>query len=95
MMVLERVEITAKDGMAGALLAALRETGIPLLTGTQSCVAARAGGGVENPGKVILLVEWASLEAHEAFKKTQDYITLAQMLVPFANGAVAEHFVFA
>ncbi len=93
-MVLERVEINAKDGMASGLLAALHEKGVPLLAGIQGCIAARAGGGVENPGKVILLVDWASLEAHEAFKKTQDYITLAQILVPFANGATAEHFSF-
>lgn len=91
-MVLERVEITIKDGMAEALLAALREQGLPLLLGIEGCHAARAGGGVENPGKVILLVDWTSLAAHEAFKKLPEYMTLATMLFPFVASATAEHF---
>lgn len=91
-MILERVEITVKDGRVEALLAALRDKGLPLLLGIEGCLAARAGGGVENPGRVILLVDWVSLEAHEAFKKMPEYTTLATSLFPFAAGAVAEHF---
>jgi heme-degrading monooxygenase HmoA len=91
-MVLERVEITAKDGMVEALVASLRDKGLPLLAGIEGCLAARAGGGVENPDRVILLVDWTSLDAHEAFKKMPDYVTLAQMIFPFAAGAAAEHF---
>jgi quinol monooxygenase YgiN len=90
--VLERVEITAKEGMREALLTALREKGYPLLQAIPGCLAVRAGGGVENPDKVILLVDWVALEAHEAFKKMPDYVTLAQMLFPLAAGATAEHF---
>lgn len=91
-MVLERVEINVKEGQTQALLEALREKGLPLLAATPGCLAARTGGGVENPNKVILLVDWTALEAHETFKQTPDYITLAQLLLPFANGATAEHF---
>jgi heme-degrading monooxygenase HmoA len=92
MSVLERVEISAKEGMAGTLLAALRGQGAALLTAVPGCLAVRSGGGVEQPDKVILLVDWASLDAHEAFKKTPDYVTLAQMIFPLAAGAAAEHF---
>ena len=91
-MILERVEITAKEGMAPALLEAIRTKGTGLLSAVPGCQAVRSGGGVENPDKVILLVVWESLGAHEAFKKTPDYVTLAQMLFPFAAGAAAEHF---
>jgi hypothetical protein len=91
-MVLERVEITVKDGMVEALLAALRDKGLPLLRGIEGCLAARAGGGVESPGKVILLVDWVSLDAHEAFKKIPEYVTLATAIFPFAASATAEHF---
>ena len=91
-MVLERVEINVKDGMVESLLAALRDKGQPLLLGIEGCQAVRFGGGVENPGKVILLVDWVSLGAHEAFKKMPEYTTLATSIFPFANGATAEHF---
>jgi quinol monooxygenase YgiN len=91
-MVLERVEVTVKEGMVAALLAALRDKGLPLLAGIEGCLAARAGAGVENPDKVILLVDWTSVDAHEAFKTMPDYVTLAQMIFPFAAGATAEHF---
>jgi heme-degrading monooxygenase HmoA len=91
-MVLERVEVTVKEGMAEALLTALRGKGLLLLAGVEGCLSARAGAGVENPDRVILLVDWTSLDAHEAFKKMPDYITLAQMIFPFAAGATAEHF---
>ncbi len=91
-MVLERVEINVKDGMLAALLAALRDTGLPLLLGIDGCLAARAGGGVENPAKVILLVDWTSVAAHEAFKAMPEYTTLVTGIFPYADGAVAEHF---
>jgi Antibiotic biosynthesis monooxygenase len=91
-MILERVEITVKDGMVEPLLAALRDKALPLLLGIQGCLAARAGGGVENPGKVILLVDWVSLQAHEAFKTLPEYVTLATAIFPFAVTATAEHF---
>ena len=91
-MVLERVEISVKEGMLEALLTALRDKGLPLLAGIEGCLAARAGAGVENQEKVILLVDWTSLDAHEAFKKMPDYVTLAQLIFPCAAGATAEHF---
>ena len=95
MTVLERVEITVKDGMVEALLAALRQNGLPLLLGIEGCLAARTGGGVESPEKVILLVDWTSLAAHEAFKKMPEYVTLATAIFPLAVSATAEHFIMA
>jgi quinol monooxygenase YgiN len=92
-MILERVEITVKEGMVEAMLAALREKGLPLLLGIEGCLAARAGGGVESPEKIILLVDWTSLAAHEAFKTKPEYITLATSIFPLAISATAEHFV--
>jgi quinol monooxygenase YgiN len=94
-MVLERVEFTAKDGLAAELLAALRSKSLPLLAAIPGCLAARAGSGVENPGKIILLVDWVSLDAHEAFKKMPDYAALLTQIMPFTAGAAAEHFVMA
>jgi len=92
-MILERAEITAKPGQAGGLLGALRGQGLALLQGVPGCHSARAGGGVETPDKVILLVEWESLAAHEAFKKMPEYAVLGGLFGPFAAGGAVEHFV--
>jgi heme-degrading monooxygenase HmoA len=91
-MILERAEITTKPGMAAGLLGALREQGLTLLRGVPGCHSARAGGGVETPDKVLLLVEWDSLAAHEAFKKMPEYGTLNGLFGPFAAGGAVEHF---
>jgi heme-degrading monooxygenase HmoA len=91
-MVLERAEISVKPGMAADLLAVLRGQGLPLLHGIPGCQSARAGGGVETPDKVLLLVEWESMAAHEAFKKMPEYNTLNGLFGPFAAGGAVEHF---
>jgi heme-degrading monooxygenase HmoA len=91
-MILERAEITAKPGQAAGLLGALREQGLALLRGIPGCHGAGAGTGVENPDKVILLVEWDSLAAHEAFKKMPEYAVLGGLFGPFAAGGAVEHF---
>jgi heme-degrading monooxygenase HmoA len=91
-MILERAEITTKPGMAAELLAVLRGQGLPLLRGIPGCHGAGAGGGVENPDKVLLLVEWESLAAHDAFKKMPEYNTLNGIFGPFAAGGAVEHF---
>lgn len=91
-MILERAEITAKPGQASGLLGALREQGLALLRSIPGCHGAGAGGGVENPDKIILLVEWESLAAHEAFKKMPEYAVLGGLFGPFAAGGAVEHF---
>jgi quinol monooxygenase YgiN len=91
-MILERAEITAKPGQAGNLLGALRDKGLALLRAVPGCHGAEAGGGIENPDKIILLVEWDSLAAHEAFKKMPEYATLGGLFGPFAAGGAVEHF---
>jgi heme-degrading monooxygenase HmoA len=92
-MILERAEITVKPGLAAGLLGALRDQGLALLHSIPGCHSARAGGGVETPDKVLLLVEWESLAAHEAFKKMPEYNTLNGLFGPFAAGGAVEHFV--
>jgi heme-degrading monooxygenase HmoA len=91
-MLLEKAEITTKPGQAAGLLAALRGQGLALLHGIPGCLSARTGGGVESPDKVLLLVEWESMAAHEAFKKMPKYNTLNGLFGPFAAGGAVEHF---
>ena len=91
-MILERAEIIAKPGTIKEFLAVIGGKGAALLRGVPGCLGVRVGGGVENPDKLLLLVDWESLEAHEAFKKMPEYAELGKMLGPFAAGGGAEHF---
>lgn len=91
-MVLERAELIARDGMREEFLAVLRDQGAVLLRAIPGCRGVRVGGGVENPQKILLLVDWESLEAHDAFKQMPEYIELAKLMGPFAAGGAAEHF---
>jgi heme-degrading monooxygenase HmoA len=91
-MILERAELNAKPGTIEAFVSVLRSKGVPLLEKIPGCLGARVGGGVENPDKLLLLVDWESLEAHDAFKKMPEYAELGKMLGPYAAGGGAEHF---
>ncbi len=91
-MVLERAEITARAGSKDKFLAVLQGQGVALLKTIPGVIAARAGGGVENPDKILLLVDWESLDAHEAFKKMPEYVALGKMIGPFGAGGAVEHF---
>jgi heme-degrading monooxygenase HmoA len=91
-MVLEQAELTAKEGVKEEFLAVLRGKGSELLRKIPGCLGVRVGGGVESPDKVLLLVDWESLEAHEAFRTMPEAKELGGMLGPFAAGGKAEHF---
>ncbi len=93
-MVLERAEINAKEGMRDELLSALAGKGAALLRSIPGVTGMRVGGGVENPDKILLLVEWESLAAHEAFKTMPEYAELGKLMGPFAAGGAVEHFEF-
>ena len=92
MAVLERAEITAKPGQAGNILSALQNQGLALLRSIPGCHSAEAGIGIESPDKILLLVEWDSLSAHDAFKKMPEYATLGSLFGAHAAGGSVEHF---
>ncbi len=56
----------------------------------------RIGRGVENPHKFCLLVEWASLEAHNAARDSEAFTRFKTIAGPFfgAGGGFMEHFDF-
>jgi quinol monooxygenase YgiN len=91
-MLLERSEIIVKDGMADAFLAAMQQKGCAILLGVGGCLSARVGGGLENPEKILVLVEWESMEAHEAFRELPEYNIFRALIAPFAVGGAMEHF---
>ena len=91
-MTLERSELTVKEGVEEDFVALMRgEAGALLLKGA-GCLSVRAGRGVENPGKIILLVEWESIPAHQAYTKTPEYTEFRALIAPFVTGGAMEHF---
>jgi heme-degrading monooxygenase HmoA len=91
-MLVERSELFIKEGMEEEFAAAMRERGTPLLAGIPGVRAVSMGRGVENPDKFILMIEWESMAAHDAFRDHPDYGPFRQVLAPFVKGGSMEHF---
>ena len=91
-MLVERSELLIKQGSESEFDAAMRERGIPLLNDVPGVVSVRLGRGVENPDKFILLIEWASMDAHTAFRTAPSNAALRQVISPYSRGGAMEHF---
>ncbi|MBV1917261.1 MAG: antibiotic biosynthesis monooxygenase [Sphingomonadaceae bacterium] len=70
---LELCIFEAKDGNAPGLVKAVNEGGGAALASCEGCRKVTAYAGVENPGSALLLVEWDSVEAHEAAKTAEGF----------------------
>jgi quinol monooxygenase YgiN len=90
--ILERVEFQIKEGSEQDFAQAMKTRGLALLTSHPGCHSATLGRGVENPGKFILLVEWDSVEAHQAIRSTPAQASFRELILPFSVGAAMEHF---
>jgi len=93
-MLLERAELTIREGMEEKFAAAMRDQGIPLLQGVPGVNSVKMGRGVENPGKFMLLVHWDALDAHTAFGASPAAKALRAIISPFSTGGAMEHFAF-
>jgi len=91
-MLVERAELLIKDGCEDAFAAAMTERGLPLLSGVAGASDVRLGRGVENPRKFMLLITWASMDAHVAFTSGPLFETFRELLGPFTIGGGMEHF---
>jgi heme-degrading monooxygenase HmoA len=91
-MLLERSEITIREGQEEGFAAVMNERGLPILRNFPGVGAVTMGRGVENPGKFILLVEWDHMDAHAAFSKSEVYGPFRELFGPFSTGGVMEHF---
>jgi quinol monooxygenase YgiN len=93
-MVVERVEFNAVEGQVDALVAYLTSTRA-ILENSQGCRSVMVGAGVENPGKVFLLVGWDSIELHKAATQTDAFGAWREKLKGYVAGAAVEHFAVA
>jgi heme-degrading monooxygenase HmoA len=84
---LEIAIVAAKDGNAAALIGAMNEGGgCAALESAPGCRSARVLPGVENPENVLFLVEWDSVEAHNAAKGSDGFKRFIEIASPFFGG---------
>jgi len=84
---LEVAILSAKDGDSAGLVNAMRNGGgSEALESCPGCNSAKAYRGVENPGNVLLLVEWDSAEAHEAAKASEGFQQFVGIASPWFGG---------
>lgn len=91
---LEIAIVGTKDDNAAALIDAMYNGGgIAALESVPGCRKAQALPGVENPGNVLFLVEWDSVEAHNAGKDHQGFEDFKRIAGPFfGGGGSMQHF---
>jgi heme-degrading monooxygenase HmoA len=91
-MVLEVADIRVTPGSEDEFIAAFR--GIRhVLDGVEGCRSLRMTHGVETPTRFVLLVEWESLQAHQAFRDSDRFaIWRGGIGRYFAQPPRAEHF---
>ena len=91
-MLVERSELTVKDGAEEEFYAAITEKGVPLLQSVDGVISVQVGRGVENPSKFMMLVGWQSMDAHTAYGGTPKSLELRGIMGPFLSGGAMEHF---
>lgn len=84
---LEIAIISAKDGDSAGLVNAMRNNGgCAALESVPGCISAKVMPGVEQPGNVLFLVEWESVEAHNAGKETPGFQKFKEIAGPWFGG---------
>lgn len=93
---LEVAILAAKDGNSAGLVKAMNEGGSAALLSCEGCNSVKALPGVENPENVLFLIEWDSVEAHNAAKASEGFKKFIEIAGPFfgGGGGSMQHFRF-
>jgi quinol monooxygenase YgiN len=83
---LEVAILSAKDGDAAGLVNAMHNGGEAALESCPGCTSAKVYPGIENPGNVLFLVKWDSVDAHNAAKETEGFQKFYQIAGPWFGG---------
>ena len=83
---LEVAILSAKNGDSAGLVKAMTEGGCAALESAPGCLSARVYPGVEQPGNVLFLVEWESVEAHAAAKASPGFARFIEIASPWFGG---------
>ena len=90
---LEVAIMPAKGGAAESLINAMNEKGAAALRSCRGCLSVKYYPGVENPGSVLFLIEWDSVDAHNAAKDEDGFKAFIDAILPyFGEGASMQHF---
>ena len=92
---LEVAILAAKDEDAAGLVNAMSNGGSAALESAPGCISAKAYPGIENPGNVLFLVEWESVDAHNAAKASDGFKKFIEIASPWfggEGGASMQHF---
>lgn len=92
---LEVAILEAKDGDAAGLVDAMRNGGgCAAIESAPGCHSAKVLPGVENPGNVLLLIEWDSADAHAAAKDSDAFKKFVSIAGPWfgGSGGSMQHF---
>lgn len=91
-MLVERSYLHIGDGLVEAFLEVMERDAAPFLRRLPGANDVSYGQGLENPSKIILLVEWESMDAHMAFAKSPEMPAFRALLAPYTVGGEMEHF---
>jgi heme-degrading monooxygenase HmoA len=91
-MLLERTELSIKEGLEEGFSAAMKDKGLGILNSVPGIKTVNLGRGVENPGKFLLLIEWENMDAHLAYNKTSASTEIRSLIGGFTKGGAMEHF---
>jgi len=83
---LEVAILSAKGGDAAGLVDAMRSGGSAALESCPGCKSAKVYPGIENPGNVLFLVEWDSVDAHNAAKASEGFQKFVGIASPWFGG---------
>jgi len=82
-----------KDGNSAGMIQAMEEAGTQALLSVPGCNSVKVLPGVENPGTVILMIEWDSVDAHNAGTSTEGFGAFLAAAGPFlGEGITMQHF---
>ena len=90
---LEIAILSAKGGDSAGLIKAMEAGGTAGLLSVPGCNKVTILPGVEHPGNVLFMIEWDSVEAHNAARDTEGFKQFIQHASPFfGEGGSMQHF---
>jgi heme-degrading monooxygenase HmoA len=84
-MVIERAELPITVGREQDFEHYFTQAG-QLLRAATGCRAVSLARGIESPSQYLLLIEWDTVEAHEAFTATAEMGQVRSLIGPFFAG---------
>ncbi|MEO1668630.1 MAG: antibiotic biosynthesis monooxygenase [Chloroflexota bacterium] len=94
MMILEVAEVHVKEGTGADFETAVYKSRDQYISQTDGYISMEVQRGIENPNRYLLLIKWATLEAHTMnFRESDVFPKHRDLISPyFAKPPFVEHF---